>query len=802
MLSLPCTRCVGCSRPLLRLLSGAGSPDWRQLWRTLPIAHTIPSPAYTRRLHASAASSAAPHPSTVWAASTSESATAQSASLASLRSAWPSVASSSAPSWPSPFPSPSSSPSTPAAPPLSTRASSTSQSALSPAEQRAVSLAQREAEAERRRQHEAAATAAAAPNARRTLFNAASTSSAPPATPTRSSVSSRSFPLSPSESVQLSPLLQPLSGPSSSTALSEAEEAEQLALIDELTDYIRAYKQPSVDKANARAESSTPPPSLHEEDYFLGRPRTTAAYTQLIHNHAAAGAVEQGLAIAQSMSRSGVTPDSGTYAALVRVCGALPASATAAEKERTLRRAFDLLPAMAQAGVAPTVSFFNVLIDACTRLSSPERAQSVLSLMASHGVAADVVTYTSLLAVYRDPGVGVQQLKQLWFDLRNSGHQPDAVAYNTAIRAVAQHGEAEYALMLFNDMAQDGVQASTYTYNALMYACARRPDFYLRAFDLFAQAMAGRHALDKHSYSILLYAAARNRDVGNAIKLFEQMAVAGVERDTAAYNTLLHCIANSQQHTTCKLSGSVLDVSQKDRIVMCERLLVQMEANAVPVDDRTVLAALRVWTEALRLRTAEAKRTELIARYVRLDREEQRRAGRGDFDVRLWEAMLQMYSRARRTAEAVALLQRLEAEGLLASVRAAVLQRALHMCAQQADEASGVWLLQAMRRVNVEAGSEREVRLFDVEQYRQWLQRQSGDKRQGAVPAMAERDRQQLRDRAWFGSKALRQASRPQSPQGTARRQQWWPSNTERKAREKAEVRRRKEDKRLAWESR
>ena len=148
-------------------------------------------------------------------------------------------------------------------------------------------------------------------------------------------------------------------------------------------------------------------------------------------------------------------------------------------------------------------------------------------------------------------------------------------------------------------------------------------------------------------------------------------------------------------------------------------------------------------------------------------------------------------------------LQRLEADGLLASVRAAVLQRALHMCAQQADEASGVWLLQAMRRVNVQPGSEREVRLFDTEQYRQWLQRQSGDKRQGAVPAMADDDRQQLRDRAWFGSKALRQDSRPHSAQGIARQQkQWWPSNMERKARERAEVRQRKGDKRLAWESR
>ena len=618
--------------------------------------------------------------------------------------------------------------------------------------------------------------------------------------------------------------------------LTAAEEAEQLALIDELTDYIRAYKHPAADhrggssdqqglaaaaekdRSTGRGAGSGPDTAiesaagaaalsgLHEDDFFLGRSRTTAGYNRLIQRHAAAGAIQQGLDILRSMSRRGVTADGATYTAMVRLCGAAPPSATAEERQQLLHHSFGLLSELKEAGLTPTAAFFNALIETSTRLSSADRARSVLTLMAEHGVVADVVTYTSMLSLYRDPSVSVEQLKQLWFDLRNSGHQPDAVAYNTAIRAVAQHGEAEYALMLFNDMQQDGVQASTYTYNALMYACARRPDFYLRAFDLFQQAMAQQYTLDKLSYSILLYAAARNRDVGNAIKLFEQMETAGVTRDTAAYNTMLHCVANSQQQVKCKLAGSVLDMSQRDRMLMAERLLVQMEANSVPIDDRTVLAALRVWTEALRLRTAESKRRELISRYIALDGEQQRLQGRGDFDVRLWEAMLQMYGRARRTKEAVALLQRLEADGLLGSVRPVVLQRLLHVCAQQADDVSGVWLLAAMGRVNVLPSSEQDQRLFDSAQYRLWLQRQHSDKKEGAVPRMADSDRQQLSDQAWFGSKAVKRASRSSSSgrlqHGQSKQQQWMPSKAERKARDTAETRRRRGDKRLAWESR
>ena len=740
-------------RPVTSTRSRSNAADVQRLWQTLPVWRTF--------------SSSSPSSAHVAAAEAFADPSAASSSLASLRSTWLSAPS----------------------PPLTPTAASAS--SLSSAEQRAVSLAQREAEGERRRSALPSTSAATAAADRLTAR------SQPP------------MPVSQRPSPALSPLLHPLTGPAGSgneLELSEAEEAEQLALIDELTDYIRAYRHPVDDRGgraedrSAAAADSQSAAVPHEDDYFLGRPRTTLGYNRLIQRHAEAGAVQQGLAMLQSMSRRGVTADSATYSALVRVCGAAAASVSAEEKAQLLRRAFSLLDDMKQAGLSPTVAVFNSLIDTCTRLSSSEQARSVLRLMAEHGVSADVVTYTSLLSLYRDPAVSVDQLKQLWYDLRNSGHQPDAVAYNTAIRAVAQHGEAEYALMLFSDMQQDGVHPSTYTYNALMYACARRPDFYIRAFDLFQQAMAQQHTLDKHSYSILLYAAARNRDVGNAIKLFEQMEAAGVERDTAAYNTMLHCIANSQSELQCKLTGSVLDMSQRDRMVMVERLLVQMEANSVPIDDRTVLAALRVWTEALRLRTAESKRTELITRYIKLDREQQRQQGRGDFDVRLWEAMLQMYGRARRTKEVVALLQRLETEGLLASLRSHVLQRLLHVCTQRADEASGVWLLEAMRRVNVQPSSEHDERLLDSGQYRQWLQRQHSEKRQGAVPRMADSDRQQLSDRAWFGSKALKRPRSSESSDGSQRK--WLPSREERKAREKAETRRRKTDKRLAWESR
>ena len=698
--------------------------------------------------------------------------------------------------------SPSSSPSAPPPAPSQELAAfpAASAAALSSAERRALSLAQREAEREALQERRRAARSVQPPQSRAEPSgslpllaedrkrSAAPTGFAPPL-PSLQSASSASLSVRP-----WVPLLSP-STSSRRGPLSAAEQAEQLALIDELTDYVRSFRQPRFDLRSAAALSLRSPPtasasaSISAAEFFFARPETTASYNQFITNHALHSAVDAGLAVQAVMRRKGIAEDEKTYTALVQVCGAVPPSTAEERRGELAERAAALLEEMKARGLLPSLRLFNALLETWTRLGAVERALTVPALLQEHALAPSAATFTSLLSLYREPSVSWPQLRGFWSALRHAGASPDVVAFNAAIRAAAHHGEAEFALQLHAQMQHSGLQPSAFTYNALMYACAKRGDFQLKAFDLYAEAMAAQFAPDSVMLSTLLYACARHGHLTNAIEVFKQMEKAGVARDTIAYNTMLQCIANSQTQ------GTAHGLTRQQRMDMADALLIQMEATHVPIDDRTVYLALRVWTTALRLRVAERKREELVQRYVAVPREQQRAEGRGDFSARLWTLLLDMFCTARRVDECKRVLERMDGFGLHAGQRS--LDGLLRLAALRADATFGRSVVERMTALGLRPRSAEHERLFDERRYREWHRAQRALAMEGAVPAMAEGERQRLRERSWIGARP------PTAEKGRSEeaRRPWWPSHMERRARDRELRVRRRREKTLQQES-
>ena len=585
------------------------------------------------------------------------------------------------------------------------------------------------------------------------------------------------------------------SSPPSGGGISEEEKAEQLALIDELTDYLRTFRHPTADKATP--SMTAPSSSIIKADFFYDRPHSTLSYNHFINNHALHQAVDAGLHVPQLMQERGVPMDVDTFSALAHVCGAAPPYTAQSRKEELAQRAGKLLAEMKQLGLAPSVRFFNSLLEAWTRLGATSCALTVPSLMAEHGLAVSTLTFTSLLSLYRDPAVSFGQLREWWSSMRSAEGVVDVVAYNCMIRAAAHHGEAEYALQLFTQLQASGLHASAFTYNSLMYACAKRPDFYLKAFELYQQAIALQFQPDAVMTGTLLYACALNSDLSNAIRLFEQMETANVPRDTIAYNCMLQCIANTQTRRMQPLSGTEAQLSQAERMDMSERLLIQMEANGVLINERTVYLALKVYTNALRLRVAESKREELIRRYVRCSEEEQREQGKGEYSPHLWLLMLTMYTRARRLDDCKRIVDRMDR--LTVQLPTQAFEPLLHLCSVKADGEYGSAVLQRMRQLNLKPASAELERLFDIQLYRKWRRAQMETKKEGAVPALDEAERQRIRDSAWFGHSRNKQRTAQRSGlNGTTaadgRRAAWRPSNMERRAKDsEIRVRRRRE---------
>ena len=491
--------------------------------------------------------------------------------------------------------------------------------------------------------------------------------------------------------------------------------------------------------------------------------------------------------------------DVDTFSALVQVCGSAPPSTAQSRREELTRRAGELLVELKAQRLSPSLRFFNSLLEAWTRLGATSRALIVPSMIAEHGLTVSALTYTSLLSLYRDPSVSFDQLREWWSSVRGADGGVDVVAYNAMIRAAAHHGEAEFALQLFGSLQAEGLQPSAYTYNSLMYACSKRPDFYLKAFDLYQQAIALQYQPDAVMMGTLLYACAINSDLSNAIRIFEQMEVAKVPRDTIAYNCLLQCIANTQMRLKQPLAGTEAQLSQADRMDMSERLLIQMEASDVRIDDRTIYLALKVYTNAGRLRVAEEKREELIRRYVRSSEEEQREQGKGHFSQHLWLLMLTMYCRARRLHDCKRVIDRMDSLGVQLSPRA--FDPLLRLCGVKADSEFGSALLQRMRQLNLRPADERLERLFDVQLFRQHRRAQSEQRKEGAVPALDESERQRIRDSAWFGASKAKPRAQEQSTPAGDRRARWQPSNMERRAVDRESRDRRRREKTLQEEA-
>ena len=665
---------------------------------------------------------------------------------------------------------------------------------MTEAEGRAVQLAQREAEREtRQRERERAEQQLRERQEQPGRSSSRSAQPRPSRLPPLSlAADSRRRPSSPSSSAPAAVLGGAAVSASASASLSSevlsAEQAEeQLALIDELTDYVRSYRLPSADESEAErqrrrsARLLQPDASIVHADFFYRRQPSTALYNAFIANHALHSAVEQGLQLRERMRVDGIACDEGSYCALVQVCGSAGPECGEKERQRLAAQALQLLHEMETAGIRPSLRFFNCLLSAFIRLQCCSRALSVPELLRARGLQPDKATLSSLLGLYRQ--LSVPQLQAVWSGIT----QPDVVAYDAMLRAAAHHGEAELALRLQAEMRAAGLQLTAFSYNSLLLACARRPDFYLRCFELYEQAVAERLQPDRRMLSILIHACAVNADLGNAVRVFQQMERLGVGRDTAACNSLMAAIAASQRFPQYEMPGAPAAsraLSQSDRMLMAERLLTQMEASSVPVDERSVYLALKVVTAALRLRRAEERRLELIARYVPGDEERQRRDGSGEFSARLWLLLLRMYCRARRARDCRRVMDAMEARGL--SIPQSGFDWMLRVCAVTREEQLGADCLRRMRELNLRPSRAEDERLFDPELYRAWLRQERQRKGDGAVQPMPEQQRSRLREQAALTARGGRRSSSSKpKPAAAEARSVWRPSRAERRSRDR-----------------
>lgn len=175
--------------------------------------------------------------------------------------------------------------------------------------------------------------------------------------------------------------------------------------------------------------------------------------------------------VLREMPARKVIPEARTFAALIDACG----------KWGRWKDAVDLLDAMVNAGLTPTVATYNNALTLCCGGGRSRLAMDILDRMLATGVTPNVASYNSAMTACEHVGEWRETLGLLRKMEAMPGVRPNVRSYNIAIKAVGdgdvdrgsggdeQGGDCcETALALFREMSAAGITPNTDSYTSVI----------------------------------------------------------------------------------------------------------------------------------------------------------------------------------------------------------------------------------------------------------------------------------------------------------------------------------------------
>jgi len=253
--------------------------------------------------------------------------------------------------------------------------------------------------------------------------------------------------------------------------------------------------------------------------------RDVVTWTTMISGHVTCGEGQKALELFRQMQQEGLQPDSFTFVAVLNAC----ASIVAIEEGRSAHEQ------IIQGGWDSNVFVANCLVDMYAKCGSMEDAHRVFNKMASR----DVVTWNAMLLGHVTCGEG-QKALELFRKMQQEGVQPDSFTFVAVLNACASVIAIEEGRSAHEQIIQSGWDSHVKVGNCLvdMYAkCGSMED----AWTVFNK-MASR---DVVSWSAILGGCAMHGHGKEALKHFEQMCEEGVQPDDITFVCLLSACSHA-----------------------------------------------------------------------------------------------------------------------------------------------------------------------------------------------------------------------------------------------------------------
>lgn len=185
---------------------------------------------------------------------------------------------------------------------------------------------------------------------------------------------------------------------------------------------------------------------------------------------------------------------------------------------------------------------FTGLMKVYNKQLDPNTIQSLIRQKQEAGFVASATDYTILMDCLNKCSRQAEALK-LYRKLIEV--EKDEFMMITAISSCTKTYEAEYALQIWRELERVGFSQTTYPYNEIIMALAKRTDYAEDAVMLWRKMMHLDIPLDTRSFNGALTASSRLGDLALAKEILAEMKVRDVEMDETKYSLVLRTYASA-----------------------------------------------------------------------------------------------------------------------------------------------------------------------------------------------------------------------------------------------------------------
>lgn len=200
-------------------------------------------------------------------------------------------------------------------------------------------------------------------------------------------------------------------------------------------------------------------PIIMQEMQERGIRPDVVTFTAMIDANLKMGKFSEAREVFRAMEQANIQPDVIAYSAMI--AGALSHS--------NVQDSIEILKNMINDGILPNRHTFNSLLSASVGEIGSDGLVIIRETMAALGVKPDRRSFNAIMSSHALEG-DMDQVRQTLADMRRSKIEPDALTYSVLISGYLQHGDLRYAMEWYYKMLDGGYKPAPFVMNNLMSA--------------------------------------------------------------------------------------------------------------------------------------------------------------------------------------------------------------------------------------------------------------------------------------------------------------------------------------------